>query len=110
MADNVQTLDVTEPGYITIGRDSGPPVRYPVSQLLRVADVPVGLTHTQVAGLSLLGNLCAIIIRTLIDRDILDETFADSLGMDWDLDHIIYALEQLGGSYSDPNFDNVEDA
>jgi len=108
---SVAEIDVhSEPGYIIIRRASGPPVRYPLAGLIRAADVPTGLTHEQVAGVSLLANLVVILVRTLIDKGILDETFADSLGMDWDLDHIIYAIEQMGGSYHEPNFDNVESA
>ena len=100
----------TEPGFITIDTGSGPPRRISVATLLTQPDIPVGLTHSQVAGVSLLANLVVIIIRTLVDKEILDETFADSLGMDWNLDTLIYAIEQLGGAYHEPNFDDVEDA
>ena len=81
-----------------------------MATLLTQPDIPVGLTHTQVAGISLLANLVVILIRTLIDKEILDETFADELGLDMDLDYIIYTIEQLGGSYHEPNFDSVESA
>jgi len=96
------------PGYITVAGPSGPPQKFSIARVLRAADIPVGLTHTQVDGLRLLANLTVIVLRTLIARDLLDEDFADDLGMDWDLEHIIYALEQLGGSYEEPNLDNVE--
>jgi len=104
---DTRTITV-EPGFIVIDHGSGPPVAYPIKDVIRQPDVPVGLTHTQVDGIRLLANMTAILIRTLVDREILDETFADELGMDWDLDHIIYALEQLGGSYHNPDFDDVE--
>ena len=109
MSGDVKVIS-TEPGFITIDEGSGPPRRISMATLLTQPDIPVGLTHTQVAGVSLLANLVAILIRALIDKGILDETFADELGMDWDLNHIIYAIEQLGGAYHEPNFDNVEDA
>lgn len=109
MAENIIGLDVSEPGFITVQRSSGPPIRYPIADILRTDDIP-SLTHEQVAGISLLCNLVVVLIRTLIEREILDKDFADSLGMDWDLDHIIYAIEQMGGSYHEPHFDNVEDA
>jgi len=108
---NIQELDVkSEPGFIIVSRASGPPAKYPIKDMLegRGADIPVGLTHTQVDGVRLLANLFAIFIRTLVEKDILNEDFADSLGMDWDLDHLIYAIEQLGGAYDEPDFDNVE--
>ena len=108
MPENVKGVDVSEPGFITIATSSGPPTRYPIADLLRAADIPVGLTHAQVAGVTYLANLVIVLMRTLIARDLLDETFADELGMDWDLEHIIYALESLGGAYQEPQFDSVE--
>jgi len=105
------TRNVTvEPGFIVIDSGSGPPTRYPIADVVRQPDVPVGLTHIQVAGVSLLANLVVILIRVLIEKEILDETFADEFGLNWDLNHLIYAIEQLGGDYSEPNFDNVESA
>ena len=106
---NTPNVTLTE-GFITIKNPSGPPTQFPVADLLRAADIPEGLTSEHVDGVRLLSNMVVILIRTLISRQVLDDAFADSLGMDWDLDHIIYALEQLGGSYDEPNFDNVEDA
>jgi len=107
---DLKEIDLTTPGFITISPDSGPPIRYPIADILRALDIPVGLTHTQVDGLRLLSNLVVVLIRTLIEKEILTEEFADSLGMDWDLDHIIYVVEQLGGAYHEPDFDDVEDA
>ena len=109
MARNVTGITL-EPGYLVIATNSGPPTRFPLADILRAADIPEGLTSAHVDGVRLLSNMVVILIRTLIDRQVMDDTFADSLGMDWDLDHIIYALEQLGGSYAEPDFDNVEDA
>jgi len=107
MVNEVVTL---EPGYVTIPQPSGPPLRTAISKYLRAPDIPEGLTHSQVDGVRLLANLVAIMLRTLIARDLLDEDFADDLGIGWDLDHIVYVLEQLGGSYHEPDFDGVEDA
>ncbi len=98
-----------EAGYLIIDPGSGPEISLPIADILRAADIPA-LTSEQVDGIRLLANLNVFIIRTLIEREILDETFADQLGLDMDLDHIIYAIEQLGGSYAEPDFDDVEDA
>ena len=106
---NVEELELREPGFITVHNASGPPIKYPIADLLRAADIPA-LTQTQVVALKALANLEVILIRTLIEKEVLDETFADSLGMDWGLEHLIYAVEQLGGSYAIPHFDDVEDA
>ena len=105
MAANIENITF-KAGFIILHRDSGPPTEYAIADILRAADIPA-LTYSQVATISTLANLFAIVIRTLIERGILDETFADSLGMDWDLDHIIYAMEQMGGTYHDPDLDDV---
>ena len=97
-----------EPGFLVIDHGSGPPVAHPISEVLRAADIPVGLTHTQVDGIRLLANMVAIIIRVMQREKILNEDFTDDAGMTWDLDHIIYALEQLGGSFAEPDLDHVE--
>lgn len=107
---NIQELDVhSQPGFIILQRASGPPVSYPIADLLRAADIPTGLTHEQVSGLGIIGSLLAVLIRTLINRDVLNEAFADDAGMSLDLDTMIFAIEQLGGSYHEPNLDDVED-
>ena len=107
---DLKGIDLTEPGFITISPDSGPTIKYPLADILRAVDIPVGLTHIQVDGIRLLSNLVVVLIRTLVEKDILDETFADSLGMNWDLNHLIYAIEQMGGAYHSPDLDDVEDA
>jgi len=106
---NIAEIDVhSEPGYIIIQRASGPPVRYPLTDLIRVADVPTGLTYTQVASISALANLFSILIRTLIDRGILDETFGESDDdLSLDLEHIIKAIEDMGGTYHEPDLDDA---
>lgn len=107
-----ETRSITvEPGFIVVDSGSGPPTKYPVKDILRKADIPVGLTHEQVAGVGLLANLVVILIRTLMSKGILDETFTDGIDdMNWDLDHLIYAIEKLGGVYHEPHFDHVEEA
>ena len=98
----VVTNVITEQGFIVITHDNGIPNRFAIADVLRAADIPA-LTSEQVASIATLANLMVVLVRTLIEREILDESFADSLGLGWDLDHIIYAIEQIGGSYSDPN-------
>lgn len=107
---DIKELDVrSKPGYIIIRRASGPPVEYPLTDLITTGDVPTGLTHTHVAALGALANLFAILIRTLIERDILDETFADHHGMYWDLDHIIFAIDEMGGQFDNPDLDKADE-
>lgn len=103
----IQSIGV-ESGFIIIDGPSGPPIRYPISEVLRAIDIPTGLTHNQVKGITLLANLVVVLIRTLIDRDILNDSFLEDGG--FDLDGLTYVIEQLGGDYGDPNFNDVEDA
>ena len=94
--------DITlEAGFLVVTRDAGGPRRYAVADLLRAADIPTGLTYSQVSAITSLANLIAVLIRTLIERQVLDESFLEN--DDLDLDHIIYAIEQMGGAYHDPD-------
>jgi hypothetical protein len=94
------------PGFLRIvDTDSGIPHDIAIKDILRAADIPVGLTHTQIKGISALANMHAILIRTLIDRQILDESFMEN--DDMSLDGMIQAIESMGGSYSDPDIDEV---
>lgn len=102
---NVRSITF-EAGYIVVQTDSGAPRKHSIADVLRAADIP-SLTYTQVAAITALANLVVILIRTLIERGVLDESFADSLGMDWDLEHIIHAIEQMGGTYHEPDLDDA---
>jgi len=68
-----------------------------------------GITHTQVAGVKYLANLFVVLLRTLQARGIIEEDFSDE-DLAFNLDDVVYVLEELGGSYTDPEFDEVEDA
>lgn len=89
------------PGYITLDNGGANPTRYPIADVLRALDIPVGLTHTQVAGLTSLANLVVVLVRTLISRDILDEHFMEE--GEYNLTAIIEAIEKLGGDYGEPD-------
>lgn len=88
-------------GSITVTDDRGRKVKHPIADVLRAADIPAGLTYAQVGAITSLANLIVVLIRTLIDRQILDESFLEN--DDLDLDHIIYSIEQMGGAYHDPD-------
>jgi len=90
-----------EPGYMTLVRDSGAPVRHSVSSILRALDIPTGLTYEQVGAITTLANLIVVLIRTLIDRQVLNESFLED--DDYDLDAIIQSIEQMGGAYHEPD-------
>ena len=90
-----------ESGYIVITDDRGHSSRQGIASVLRAADIPVGLTYTQIGAITALANLIAVLIRTLIDKQVLNESFLED--DDLDLDHIIYAIEQMGGAYHEPD-------
>ena len=79
-------VDLSVPGYITVDPDTGHAVRYPT-------------------GSKVLANLVVALIRTLIERDVIDEDFVDD-SMELTLDQIIAGIEGVGGSYDDPNLIN----
>ncbi len=89
------------PGYLTITEDNGRSTEYSVKDMLRAADIPVGLTYQQVGAITTLANLVAVLIRTLIDRKVLDESFMEN--DDYDLDAIIQSIENMGGAYHEPD-------
>lgn len=90
-------------GYITITRESGAPTQYPIAAVLRALDIPKGLTYAQVGAITTLANLVVVLIRTLIDRQILDEAFLEN--DDLDLDAIIESIENMGGDYGEPDIE-----
>lgn len=89
------------PGYITLTYEGGAQVEHGVADILRAIDIPTGLTYTQVAAISTLANHLVVLIRTLINRDVLNESFLED--GDLDLDAMIASIEAMGGDYADPD-------
>jgi len=100
MAENVAGLEFT-PGYITLTDTGGRRSKYAVASILRALDIPTGLTYTQVGAITSLANLIVVLIRTLIDRDVLNESFLEN--DDYSLDAIIQSIEEMGGAYHEPD-------
>ena len=96
----------TKSGFLVIDDGNGPPRDIPIADVLRATDVP-NLDYNKVPTITTLTNLIVILTRTLVQRKVLDESFVDDLGMNWDLDHLIYAFEQMGGTYHEPDLDDV---
>ena len=99
-----------ESGYIVIDHGSGPPSKHAIADVLRAADIPA-LTYSQIASIKALANLLVILLRTLISRGILNENFIENpeTGEDeMDLDTLIEAIENMGGSYGDPDLTGSE--
>jgi len=94
-----------ESGFIVVRTDSGPPRQWAIADVLRAADIPA-LTSVQISSLKALANLFAILIRTLISRDILDESFLEN--GDMDLDTIVEVIDNMGGDYGDPDLTGSE--
>ena len=93
---------VFEAGFITLVRTGGGnTTRYAVADILRALDIPTGLTQTQVGAITTLANLVAVLIRTLINRDVLDDAFLE--GGEYNLESITEAIEEMGGDYAEPD-------
>ena len=101
MGDKLTDIDLSESGYIITTDTHGRKTKYPIADSIRTVDIPTGLTYSQVAGVKTLANLIVVLIRTLIDREVLDESFMEN--DDFDLDALIYVIEQIGGAYDDPD-------
>jgi hypothetical protein len=90
-----------EKGYITLHDGGANPTRYAIADVLRALDIPTGLTHTQVTGLTSLANMVVVLVRTLISREVINEDFMEE--GEYDLTAIIEAIEKLGGDYGEPD-------
>ena len=92
---------VFESGFIVLTRTGDRQTRYAIADVLRALDIPTGLTYEQVGAVTTLANLIVVLIRTLIDRQVLNESFLED--DDYDLDAIIQSIEQMGGAYHEPD-------
>jgi len=96
-----------ESGYITVTYQTGGiPKRWSIADVLRAADIPA-LTYSQVAAITTLANLIVVLVRVLTDREILDEQFVDSLGLDYTLEQLTQVITAMGGDYTVPDLDDV---
>ena len=93
-----------ENGFIKITYDQGGSKYLSMASGLKAADIPA-LTYSQVAAIKTLANLIAILIRTLIDRQVLNESFLED--DDFDLDALIATIEAMGGAYHEPSLSDV---
>lgn len=98
---DTSTVSKVEPGFLTLTDEYGRSTKHSIADLLRAADIPVGLTYSQVGAITTLANLVAVLIRTLIDRKILDESFMEE--DDYDLDAIVETIANMGGDYGEPD-------
>ena len=103
MAETPITGIAFSSGYMTLTYQNGTRSRQPVDAILRAVDIPTGLTYNQVGAVTTLANLLVVLVRTLIDREVLDESFLES--GDYDLDDIVGAIELMGGDYNLPDIE-----
>lgn len=99
--ENVASI-AFEPGFLITKDANGKGImKYPIATGLRVEDIPVGLTYTQVQAITSLANLVAVLIRTLIDKQVLNTSFLEN--DDYSLDAVIQSIERMGGDYGEPD-------
>ena len=100
MADKSANVEFA-PGYITLTDSHGRKTQSSIADMLRAADIPTGLTYSQVGAISTLASMFAVLIRTLIYRGYLDEKFMDD--NQYNLDAIIEVLENMGADFGLPD-------
>ena len=93
------------PGYLEITEDGNRKHQIAIADVLRAADIPA-LTYSQISSIKALANLVVILVRTLIDRDVLSDTFLED--GDYNLEDVIETLENMGGSYGEPDLTGSE--
>ncbi len=89
----------TEPGYLVITED-GRKSQLAISEILRAIDMPA-LTYEQVEAIKTLSNLFVVLVRTLIDKGLIGETFMEKHNLN--LEDIAHVIEEIGGDYLDPD-------
>ena len=91
-------------GYL-IWEEDGKRTQIAIENILRAADIPM-LTYEQVSSITTLANMFVVLIRTLQAKDIIDEDFMEK--GEFDIYAIIQSLENMGGSYTDPDLNVTE--
>jgi hypothetical protein len=89
------------PGFLTHIYDGGNSTIYPVADILRALDIPDGLTYEQVGAITTLANLVVVLVRTLMSKGILTESFLEN--NEYNLDDLIETIEDMGGDYAEPD-------
>ncbi len=99
MAKNTKLVDVKSmPGFVIIQGESGPPQAFPVADLIRPEDIPEMSSSEaieKIPALTSISNLIAILIKTLIEFQVIQDQFAGQ-HEDYDLEYIVDELEDLG--------------
>jgi len=78
-------------GNFVVTTVEGPPTLYPIGDMLRAADIPV-LTIGHVTVLTELADLFVTLLRTLIERDVLDEEFSEGFDLGYIHDVLVANL------------------
>lgn len=77
-----------ESGYMVVHMDSGAPVRHDIADVLRAADIP-DLNIGSMTLLTTLATIVQILVKTLVDKGILNDQFEDN----YDLQYIAETLD-----------------
>uniref|UniRef100_A0A6M3JTJ5 Tail protein n=1 Tax=viral metagenome TaxID=1070528 RepID=A0A6M3JTJ5_9ZZZZ len=99
MVQGTENVELT-PGYMTLTDAHGRKTQHPIAPVLRAADIPDGLTYTQVPDITKLANLVVVLIRTLSAQGIIADSFMEE--GEYDLALITDVIDTMGGSFTDP--------
>uniref|UniRef100_A0A6M3LIP9 Uncharacterized protein n=1 Tax=viral metagenome TaxID=1070528 RepID=A0A6M3LIP9_9ZZZZ len=91
-------------GYL-IWEEDGKKTQIAIEKILRAADIPM-LTYENVSSLTTLANHFLVLYRTLHAAGVIGDDLLEK--GEYDLSFVIESLENMGGSYTDPDL-NVLD-
>lgn len=85
------------PSYIEVTDDSGNVRKHDLTNIVRAGDIP-DLTISSMSLLTTLAQVLAVVVKTLIDQDILDESLVDG----YDLQYVVDTLNtDLNNAWDD---------
>ena len=90
----------TEPGFLVVAYD-GQKSQLAIADILRAADIPIRTYEQLGLAFKAMVNLYSVLIRTLIARGVLDESFLED--GQFDLSIIVKTIEDMGGDFGEPD-------
>jgi len=100
MSEAIQTEKLEfAAGYIYTTDQAGNRVKHSIANMLRAADIPTGLTYSQVQAITGLANILGVLIKELVEQEVIKPEFMDG----FDLGDIIEEIDNAGGSYTEPD-------
>jgi len=88
-----------EPGNIILIDSQGNRTSQDIASILRALDIPTGLTYSQVQAITGVASIIGVLVKELIEREVIGENFLDG----YNLEDIVDQIDNAGGSYTEPD-------